>query len=135
MAAGREGRGGWRDACSRFPYRRGTVVCAFMKICQTHPRPLPHPHPPHGAFAVPSPPPCRSLLSAALSPFRRRGPRVMIVFGASGGRSLAIVVFTHFYSRCDRCITAKCAISDRSAAREREERREWERGLKREPGR
>lgn len=36
-----EKRGGWRrergrrDACSRFPYRRGTVVCAFMKICQT----------------------------------------------------------------------------------------------------
>lgn len=38
-----EKRGGWRrergrrDACSRFPYRRGTVVCAFMKICQTLP--------------------------------------------------------------------------------------------------
>lgn len=44
---GKEGgtSGGWRDACSRFPYRCGTVVCAFMKICQTHPRPIALPLP------------------------------------------------------------------------------------------
>lgn len=78
-AAGREGRGGWRDACSRFPYRRGTVVCAFMKICQTHPRPLPHPPSSTPRILRRSPPlPPLPLASIRPAPFRRRGPRVMI---------------------------------------------------------
>lgn len=121
VAAGRAGRGGWRDACSRFPYRRGTVVCAFMKICQTHPRPLPHPLLPHGSFVVsPLLPSCRSHLSAPSVPSPRTSCNDRI--RASGGRSLAIVVFPRFYSRCDRCIIAKRAISTRSAAREEGQR-------------
>lgn len=109
-AVRREGRVGWRDACSRFPYRRGTVVCAFMKICQTHPRPLPHPR--RSLRRPPSP----SYLSAPSVPSPRTSCNDRI--RASGGRSLAIVVFPRFYSRCDRCIIAKGTISARSAVRE-----------------
>lgn len=114
--AAREGRGGWRDACSRFPYRRGTVVCAFMKICQTHPRPLPHPLLPHGSFVVPLP--VAPFYPPPLSPWTSCNDRIR----ASGGRSLAIVVFPRFHSRCDRCIIAKCTILTRNERKERGKR-------------
>lgn len=82
---GRGGRGTARDACSRFPYRRGTVVCAFMKICQTHPRdpfvPLPIPAPPRSLRPILS----RAARWSHLPPRRPcpsadgyREPRVMI---------------------------------------------------------
>lgn len=81
---GRGGRGTARDACSRFPYRRGTVVCAFMKICQTHPRDpfVPSSTPRPRETFVPSFPALLtspSLPPAVLVPASvYRGPRVMI---------------------------------------------------------
>jgi hypothetical protein len=120
---------GWRDACSRFPYRRGTVVCAFMKICQTQPSTPSHPTCPHLTPAEPSPSspvPPRAFSASTV----RRGPRVMIVFHArylhvggwgvgAGGRGRCPQSLS-FYSRFPMRAINHCESLHQDVARKRE---------------
>lgn len=115
---GRRGRRrgeGWMARCLLpIPLSpRHSCVCLYEDLSNSPSTPSPSPSTPRSLRR----PPLVSLLSAT-SPFRRRGPRVMIVFVHLEDEVLAIAVFPRFYSRCGRCITAKCAISARSAARE-----------------